>query len=143
MPEVALVSAAKSGEPLGAWILCNTRGWAVSGKEIKHRAIDSKHRPQSCCDRQSQEQEESTLTSFGSKISTEDNFISSQVRKQHVLLKSVGWISGLQRVRIHTNSNNNTVRFWLKGNCSAAADNDEVDGDTPKMLRGDVVSHAC
>lgn len=45
VPEVALISVAKSDEPFSAWILCNTWGWAVSGKEIKHRVIDFKRRP--------------------------------------------------------------------------------------------------
>lgn len=53
VPQVALVSVAKSDEPFGAWILCNTRGWAVSGKEIKHRAIDLKRAPL-CCNQQSE-----------------------------------------------------------------------------------------
>lgn len=38
VPEVAL----KSDEPFGASILCNTRGWAVSGKEIRHCVINFK-----------------------------------------------------------------------------------------------------
>ena len=42
VPEVALVSVAKGDEPFGAWILCNTRGWAVSGKQIRHGVIDFK-----------------------------------------------------------------------------------------------------
>lgn len=80
VPEVALVSVAESDEPFGAGILCNTRGWAVSGKEIKHRVIDFKRRPLCCNHRPSvrnnrREQEENTLTPFSSKISTEDHFI--------------------------------------------------------------------
>lgn len=43
VPEVALVSVAKGDEPFGAWSLCNTKGWAVSGKEIRHCVIDFKH----------------------------------------------------------------------------------------------------
>lgn len=53
VPEVALVSVAKSDEPFSAWILCNNRGWAVSGKEIKHRVIDFKCSPL-CCNQQSE-----------------------------------------------------------------------------------------
>lgn len=90
VPEVALVSLAKSDEPFSAWILCNKRGWAVREKEIKHRVIDFKCRLL-CGNQQSESGRESTLTSFSSKISTEDNFIESQVSRQHVLFQSVGW----------------------------------------------------
>lgn len=40
VPEVALISGAKSDEPLSAQILHNTSARAVSGKKSQHRAID-------------------------------------------------------------------------------------------------------
>lgn len=115
VPEVALVSLAKSDEPFSAWILCNNRGWAVSEKEIKHCVIDFKCRPL-CGNQQSESGRESTLTSFSSKISTEDNFIESQVSRQHVLFQSVGWNPVYKECVLVLTLTIMCVFFWLKDN---------------------------
>lgn len=83
MLEVTLVSVAKSDEPLSAQILRNTSARAVSGKK----------KPIPCdwfVETNNLRARESAWPHLEAKCPIEDNFISSQVSKQHIFFET-GW----------------------------------------------------
>lgn len=130
VPEVALVSTAESDEPLSAQILHNRGARAVSGKKSQHHAFD-------LLEPTIWEWEEAQRPHLAAKCPTEDNFISSQVSKQHIFSER-GRRGPVDRGHDRAKYNKDVSIFgWrvTKWASVLAADNDEVGSDTPNMYR--------
>lgn len=135
-PAVALVPVAPSDEPLRAGILCNSRGRAVSEKEIKWCAIDFKSGA-GCLWAWEQKHTDLIWPQNVDRISL---YWISKWAKQHVSFQSVQ--DGTQCTALNVRSCFCFVLLFCgrrstrrSHGCCAAADSDEVDGDTPNMYR--------